>query len=176
MPPVRNFRPAVSGASEQIALQIRQYLETQDLVPGDRIGTEAELADEFGVSRPTLREALRLLSASHLIRVGRGRMGGVFVARTPSEGMSRNVSESIALMLAAQSISMEELLDARLSLEVPIAGRAAVNADDTVAVRLEEAIDAAAGHRPGTEPFNAADSRFHQILAEAAGNDLLRAL
>src|SRR4051794_39610481 len=54
MPPVRNFRPAVSGASEQIALQIRQYLETQDLVPGDRIGTEAELAEEFGVSRPTL--------------------------------------------------------------------------------------------------------------------------
>ena len=118
--------------------------------PGDRIGTEQEMADEFGVSRPTLREALRLLSASHLIRVGRGRSGGIFVARTPSEGMSRNVSESIALMLAAQSISMDELLDARLSLEVPLAGRAAVNADDDVAARLEEAIADADGHTPGT--------------------------
>jgi DNA-binding FadR family transcriptional regulator len=174
--PEDHYRRAQGGASEEIAGEIRRWVEEQRLQPGDRIGTEQEMADEFGVSRPTLREALRLLSASHLIRVGRGRMGGVFVARTPSEGMSRNVSESIALMLAAQSISMEELLDARLSLEVPIAGRAAVNADDTVAVRLEEAIDAAAGHRPGTEPFNAADSRFHQILAEAAGNDLLRAL
>ena len=95
------------------------------LQPGDRIGTEQELADEFGVSRPTLREALRLLSASHLIRVGRGRSGGIFVARTPSEGMSRNLSESIAMMLAAESVSMDELLDARLSLEVPLAGRAA---------------------------------------------------
>jgi DNA-binding FadR family transcriptional regulator len=176
MPPVRNFRPAVSGASEQIALQIRQYLEQQDLRPGDRIGTEAELAEEFGVSRPTLREALRLLSASHLIRVGRGRAGGIFVARTPNEGMGRNVSESIALMLAAETISMPELLDARMFLEVPLAGRAAVNADDTVACRLEAAISDAEGHLPGTDRFNEADARFHQILAQAAGNDLLLAL
>lgn len=176
MLPVRNFRPAVSGASEQIAMQIRQYLGQQDLQPGDRIGTESELAEEFGVSRPTLREALRLLSASHLIRVGRGRTGGIFVARTPNEGMGRNVSESIALMLAAETISMRELLDARMLLEVPLVGRAAANADGVVVARLEAAIAAAGGHLPGTDGFDEADARFHQILAEAAGNDLLRAL
>jgi GntR family transcriptional regulator, transcriptional repressor for pyruvate dehydrogenase complex len=174
--PRPEYRRSATGASEEIATQIRRWLEEQRLEPGQRIGTEQEMADEFGVSRPTLREALRLLSASHLIRVGRGRSGGVFVASTPSEGMSRNVSESIALMLAAESISMETLVDARLSLEVPLAGRAAVNADDEVCDRLEAAIDAAVGHRPGTPPFNAADSRFHQILAESAGNDLLLAL
>jgi DNA-binding FadR family transcriptional regulator len=174
--PGGNFQPPSPGASQQIATQIRQYLEEQHLSPGDRLGTEQELADEFGVSRPTLREALRLLSASQLIRVGRGRTGGIFVARTPSEGMSHNLSESIALMLAAESVSMDTLLDARLSLEVPMAGRAAVNADETVIARLEEAVAAAEGHRPGTEPFNSADTRFHQILAEAAGNDLLRGL
>jgi DNA-binding FadR family transcriptional regulator len=174
--PRPEYRRSTSGASEEIAALIRRWLEEQRLQPGERIGTEQEMADEFGVSRPTLREALRLLSASHLIRVGRGRTGGIFVASTPSEGMSRNVSESIALMLAAESISMEQLLDARLSLEVPIAGRAAANADEDVAVRLEAAIEAAVGHQPGTPPFNAADTRFHQILAEAAGNELLRAL
>ena len=125
------------------------WLEERHFQTGDRIGTESsELADEFGVSRPTMREALRLLSAAHLIRVGRGRTGGIFVARTPSEGMSRNLSESIALMLAAQTISMGELLDARLSLEVPIAGRAARNADDKMAARLEAALEAARGHAP----------------------------
>jgi DNA-binding FadR family transcriptional regulator len=174
--PRPQYRRSASGASEEIAGLIRRWLEEQHLQPGERIGTEQEMADEFGVSRPTLREALRLLAASHLIRVGRGRTGGVFVASTPSEGMSRNVSESIALMLAAQSISMEELLDARLSLEVPIAGRAAVNADDEVCERLEAAIEAQIGQEPGTPPFNAADGNFHQILAEASGNDLLRAL
>jgi GntR family transcriptional repressor for pyruvate dehydrogenase complex len=165
-----------TGASEQIAAQIRVWLEQQQLTAGERIGTEQELADDFGVSRPTMREALRLLSAAHLIRVGRGRSGGIFVARTPSEGMSRNLSESIALMLSAQSISMAELLDARLSLEVPIAGRAAVNADAGVVARLEQAIADAVGHQPGTEPFNTADSTFHAVLAEASGNQLLFAL
>src|ERR671930_1643131 len=100
-----------SDASEHIALEIRRYLERHGLQPGDRIGTEQELAAEFGVSRPTLREGLRLLASSHLIRVGRGRSGGIFVARTPNEGMSRNVSESIAMMLAAESVSLSELLD-----------------------------------------------------------------
>ena len=174
--PGGQFQPPSPGASEQIAWQIRRYLEEQHLQPGDRIGTEQELADEFGVSRPTLREALRLLSASQLIRVGRGRAGGIFVARTPSEGMSANLSESIALMLAADSISLDELLDARLSLEVPIAGRAAANATEDVVARLEAAVAAAEGHQPGTEPFNQADTEFHQILAEAAGNVLLRGL
>ena len=79
-------------------------------------------------------------------------------------------------MLAADGISLDELLDARLSLEVPLAGRAADNADADVVARLEAAVGDAVGHRPGTPPFNEADTRFHQILAEAAGNVLLRSL
>src|SRR5262249_27290058 len=137
-------------ASEQIALEIRRHLERHGLQPGDRIGTEQELAAEFGVSRPTVREALQLLAASHLIRVGRGRSGGIFVARTPTEGMSRNVSESIATMLAAESVSLTELVDARLFLEVPLAGLAAKNASDDTADRLLAQINVAAEHEPGT--------------------------
>ena len=174
-PAGERFAAARVDASEQIALEIRRYLERQGLHPGDRIGTETELAAEFGVSRPTLREALRLLASSHLIRVDRGRSGGVFVARTPNEGMGRNLSESIATMLATESVSMRQLLDARMFLEVPLAGLAARNADDEVARQLEAAIEDARGETPGTEPFNTADTRFHQILAEAAGNELLLA-
>ena len=173
--PGDRFPRTRSDASEHIALEIRRYLERRDLRPGDRIGTEQELAAEFGVSRPTLREGLRLLASSHLIRVGRGRSGGIFVARTPNEGMSRNVSESIAMMLATESVSLDELLDARLFLEVPLAGLAARHADEQTAARLQQAIADAEGHAPGTEPFNTADSRFHHILAEAAGNPLLQA-
>jgi GntR family transcriptional regulator, transcriptional repressor for pyruvate dehydrogenase complex len=58
---------------------------------------------------------------------------------------------------------------------VPLAGLAARHAGPDTADRLQEAIDAATGHQPGTEPFNAADGSFHRILAEAAGNPLLRA-
>ncbi|HEX6026269.1 MAG TPA: FadR/GntR family transcriptional regulator [Solirubrobacter sp.] len=173
--PRPRFAPARVDASHQIALEIRRYVEREGLQPGDRIGTEQELAAEFGVSRPTLREGLRLLASSHLIRVGRGRAGGIFVARTPNEGMSRSLSESISTMLATESVSLCELLDARMFLEVPLAGLAAANATGEIAAELQEAIDAAAGHEPGTPPFNDADTRFHQILARAAGNELLLA-
>src|SRR6478609_5524540 len=173
--PGPRFATASVDASHQIALEIRRYLEREALQPGDRIGTEQELATEFGVSRPTLREGLRLLASSHLIRVGRGRAGGIFVARTPSEGMSRNVTESISMMLATETVSLGELLDARMFLEVPLAGLAAANATEETAAALQAAIDEAAEHKPGTPPFNDADKRFHQILAEAAGNELLLA-
>src|SRR3954462_4070794 len=173
--PEPRFAPASVDASHQIALEIRRYLEREGLQPGDRIGTEQELAAEFGVSRPTLREGLRLLASSHLIRVGRGRAGGIFVARTPNEGMSRNVSESISMMLATESVSLSQLIDARMFLEVPLAGLAAANAGEGTAAPPPAAIEEAPGHEPGTPPFNAADKRFHQILARAAGNDLLLA-
>src|SRR3954453_8191608 len=86
------FPRARTDASEQIALEIRRYLERRDLQPGDRIGTEQELAAEFGVSRPTLREGLRLLASSHLIRVGRRRAGGIFGAPPPNEASGRTAT------------------------------------------------------------------------------------
>ena len=76
------FEAVHADASEQIAHAIRLYIERGGLQPGDRIGTEHELSREFGVSRPTLREGLRRLAGSHLIRVQKGRAGGVFVENT----------------------------------------------------------------------------------------------
>jgi GntR family transcriptional repressor for pyruvate dehydrogenase complex len=89
--------------------------------------------------------------------------------------MSRNVSESISMMLATESVSLAELLDARMFLEVPLAGLAALNATEETAAELQAAIDDATGHQPGTPPFNDADTRFHQTLARAADNQLLLA-
>jgi DNA-binding FadR family transcriptional regulator len=167
------FSPIRTDASEQIAQLLRAYVERSGLKPGDRIGTEHELAREFGVSRPTLREGLRLLSSSHLIRVSRGRAGGVFVANTANEGMGRSLSESIASMLAADTVSLHQLLEARMFLEVPLAGLAAENATDETVAALEQAIGDATGRDPASDEFSAADTRFHRTLALAAGNELL---
>ena len=100
------FEAVHADASEQIAREIRMYIERGGLRPGDRIGTEHELAREFGVSRPTLREGLRRLAGSHLIRVQKGRTGGVFVENTPNAGIGRHVSESIAAMLESDSVTL----------------------------------------------------------------------
>jgi GntR family transcriptional regulator, transcriptional repressor for pyruvate dehydrogenase complex len=155
VPRTPRFEAVHADASEQIAREIRMYIERESLRPGDRIGTEHELAREFGVSRPTLREGLRRLAGAHLIRVQKGRAGGVFVDNTPNVGIGRHVSESIAAMLESKSVTLCELLEARMFLEVPLAGLAAENADD------------------GTLVFRLADARFHRAIAATAGNDLL---
>src|SRR4029453_2581076 len=148
-----------------------------DLRPDDRLGTENELATEFGVSRPTLRGGLRLLASSHPIRPSRGPGGGVFVASTQNEGIGRNLSESIATMLETESISLVELVEARIQLEVPLAGLAATNATDETVAELEAAIAEGRTHRDrqASDEFRLADARFHREIARTAGNELLRA-
>jgi len=172
--PVPEFtRP--KDASEQIAMEIRRYVGEHDLSPGDRLGTEKELAVAFGVSRPTLREALQRLAGSRLIRAAKGPGGGIFVASTPNEGMGRNVSESIAAMLETDSVSLAELIEARIHLEVPLAGLAARNATPETATQLESAIAEAEGNHPASEEFRLADARFHRVIAATAANEILRA-
>jgi GntR family transcriptional repressor for pyruvate dehydrogenase complex len=169
------FTPPQGDASEQIAAQIRRYLIRGGLKPGDRLGTEQELAREFGVSRPTLREALRLLASSQLIRASRGPGGGIFVASTPSEAMSHSLSDAIATMLETQSVSLGELVDARIHLEVPLAGLAARNATTETILKLDAAIADAEGHEPGSDEFHRPFACFHRTIAAAADNEVLTA-
>jgi GntR family transcriptional regulator, transcriptional repressor for pyruvate dehydrogenase complex len=167
------FEAVHADASEQIAHAIRLYIERGGLQPGDRIGTEHELSREFGVSRPTLREGLRRLAGSHLIRVQKGRAGGVFVENTPNAGIGHHVSESIAAMLESESVTLCELLEARMYLEVPLAGMAAERSDEETIAALTQAIADAVGKDPAGDDFRLADARFHQTIAVTAGNDLL---
>ncbi len=169
------FSPARGDASEQIAAQIRRYLVRGGLKPGDRIGTEQELAREFGVSRPTLREALRLLASSQLIRASRGPGGGIFVASTPSEAMSRSLSDAIAAMIDTRSVSLGELVDARIHLEVPLAGLAARHATPETLLKLDAAIADAEGKHPRSADFHRPCTCFHRTLAAAADSELLSA-
>jgi DNA-binding FadR family transcriptional regulator len=179
MPPTpktsSRFARPIGDAPQQIAFQIRRHIVQNDLKPGDRVGTEHELAAEFSVSRPTIREALRLLAGSHLIRVSRGPGGGVLVAATPNDGIGHNLSEAVAMMLATKSISLRELMEARVFLEAPLAGLAAANATDETVDLLEQAIAASEGLSPGSAEYADADAVFHRTIAATAGNDLLLA-
>ena len=169
-------RPRViRGASEQVAVQIQHYIQEEGLRPGDFLGREEDLAADFGVSRPTLREALKLLASGNLIRASKGPGGGIFVAATADEGMGRSLSDAIAMMLETGAVTLEELLDARLLLEVPLAGLAAYQADDEHRTRMRDAVRAGAS---AEDPHALAtvDSEIHQAVAAAAGNRMLQAL
>jgi GntR family transcriptional regulator, transcriptional repressor for pyruvate dehydrogenase complex len=165
----------IRGASEQVAAEIQHYIQDEALAPGDFLGREEDLAAEFGVSRPTLREALKLLASGNLIRATKGPGGGIFVAHTADEGMGRSLSDAIAMMLETGSVTLEELLEARLVLEVPLAGLAAYQADEANLTRLREAVRGAArASEPGE--LAAFDSEIHQSIAAAGGNRMLQAL
>src|SRR5262245_60284861 len=153
----------IRGASEQVAVALQHRIQEAGLGPGDFLGREEDLAAEFGVSRPTLREALKLLASGNLIRANKGPGGGIFVALTADKGMSRSLSDAIAMMLETGAVSLQELLEARLILEVPLAGQAAYRADADTIRALRAAL---------AEEDLAA---LHRIVAAAAGNRMVQA-
>jgi len=167
---------ASPSSSQAVAERIRSFVVGERLQPGDRLGREEDLAREFGVSRPTLREALRLLSSEHLVRASKGPGGGIFVAATLEQGIGMGVSASVATMLDAHSIDLDELLETRMLLEIPLAGLAAARAgeEDLVILRgLLEEVEASAGdHTRMTD----VDARLHHLIAQIADNRLAAAL
>jgi GntR family transcriptional repressor for pyruvate dehydrogenase complex len=169
--------PGVRGASQQVAVQIQHFIQREHLGPGDFLGREDDLASDFGVSRPTLREALKLLSSGNLIRATKGPGGGIFVAHTAEQGISRSLSDAIAMMLDTGAVNLSELLDARMMLEVPLAGRAASKADEDTLARLRDAVEAGAASDPDDlDAMTATDAEVHRTIAAAADNRMLEAL
>jgi len=173
-PQPRRRPRVIRGASEQVAVQIQHYIQDEHLQPGDFLGREEDLAAEFGVSRPTLREALKLLASGKLIRANKGPGGGIFVAHTAEEGMGLSLIDAIGMMLETGSVTLEELLDARLLLEVPLAGLAAYQPDEDELERLRDLVRLGVPSDP--EARATADAEFHQAIASAADNRVLQAL
>jgi DNA-binding FadR family transcriptional regulator len=162
-------------ASDEVAQEILAHVENEGLQPGDRLGRERDLAERFGVSRTTLREALQALSSSHLIRATKGPGGGIFVAATPEEGIGRSVSAAVARMLQAQSLTIEELIETRLLLEVPLAGLAAQRATDDDIEKLGAVVGEMERDLEEGDRLAELDAEVHRTIAEIAGNRLAAA-
>ena len=166
----------IKGASEQVAAALQHRIQEAGLGPGDFLGREEDLAAEFGVSRPTLREALKLLASGNLIRANKGPGGGIFVAHTADQGVRRSLSDSVDMMVETGAVSLEELLDARILLEVPVAGLAALQAGEETVDRLRAALAAETEAGADMDAIHAADTEFHREIGAAAGNRIAQAL
>src|SRR3954467_4471621 len=104
------FAPiSVARASSSIADQIRQAIVTGKLDQGERLPPERELAEQFGVSRVTVRDALRALEAMGLIEVKVGARGGAFVT-VPSGSI---VGQTMSDMMMMSAVSPEDIVEAR---------------------------------------------------------------
>jgi GntR family transcriptional regulator, transcriptional repressor for pyruvate dehydrogenase complex len=159
-------------AYQVLADELRDQITSGRLRPGQRLPTEPELCVRSGVSRSTVREALRLLSSQQLIVTTRGVTGGSFVAQPSAARLAESMTAAMRLLLATSDAGIGELMEIRELLEVPAAGLAAQRRTEADLVRLRAAlVDSTqdGGDLPGRV---AAHRAFHSALAAAAGNPL----
>jgi GntR family transcriptional regulator, transcriptional repressor for pyruvate dehydrogenase complex len=162
----------VRKAYEQVHDQLRDLIMKGELARGQRLPNEAALAREFGVSRGTVREALRVLAAQNLIRTAKGAGGGSFVTLPTVDHISEFLKANISLLSESQDVSPEELLEARDLLEGWAARAAAERRTEAHVVRLRDCIiDEEV--KLGTEEQFTYNAAFHTGVLDAAQNTLL---
>jgi GntR family transcriptional repressor for pyruvate dehydrogenase complex len=155
---------------QQIADELRAMIVSGRLSEGDSLGREPELVERFGVSRPSLREALRILEAENLITVVRGMHGGVIV-HEPDERMT---ARTASLVLRARNVSLADVFEARSLLE-PLAARAIASRRNRRAAvaELRGLIDREEDSIEDPERFAVANAAFHERLVSLGGNQTL---
>ncbi|WP_344168953.1 FadR/GntR family transcriptional regulator [Pilimelia columellifera] len=160
-------------AYQALADDLRQLITSGRLRPGQRLPTEPELCARSGVSRSTVREALRMLASQSLIVTTRGVFGGSFVAEPCPERLASSLFPAVRLVWSASTRNSARHLELRELIEIPGAGLAAQRRTDAQVVRLLAMAprpDAAADERLG------AYRQFHGALAAAVQNPLYELL
>ncbi|MDP7150955.1 MAG: FCD domain-containing protein [Paracoccaceae bacterium] len=164
---------ATSDLSAQIAKAIRDAIVAGQLIVDERLPSEAELSEQFNVSRATVREALKRLAAQSLIRTQRGAFGGAFVNRLSFEEAYGQQITTSTLLISMNEVSFETACEARYTLERACAPLAVDRrTPDHLATMRAEIVRQG---QPGLsdESFCASDVAFHRALVDAAGNPVL---
>lgn len=157
-------------AYQLLAEDLRFQITSGRLRPGDRLPTEPELCARSGVSRSTVREALRLLASQHLIVTTRGVTGGSFVSHPSPDQLADSFSTGVRLLLTTAQVPASELFEVREVVEVPAVELAARRRTERHLAALEAAMfDPVAD---SVEVMIAAQRLFHTVIATATGNSL----
>lgn len=154
--------------AEQVARRIMSMISARALKPGDQLPPERELAESLGVSRPSLREAIRGLSILGVVKSRQG--GGAFISELDAESLLG----PIRFFLSLEDVNVRELYDARSLIESDVARRAAVNMSDEQLDALECIVEEQAGILGDARAFRVSDFNFHEAIWEGCGNAFLR--
>jgi GntR family transcriptional repressor for pyruvate dehydrogenase complex len=156
---------------ELVLQRIEAQIVSGALRAGERLPPERDLADLLGVSRPAVREALRVLEAQGVVRsqVGQGPGSGTTIERVPSDALTR----LLRLHVALGSFPFADVIETRVTLERSIVVLACRNARPENVERMRAILAAMDDPEITREIFNQLDIDFHVELAEAAGNRLM---
>jgi DNA-binding FadR family transcriptional regulator len=161
-----NHRPQKTAML--LAQRIVGDISDRNLAPGSALLSEADMLNEFGVARGTLREALRFLEIQGVISIKTGPGGGPVV----SESSSRQLASIIALLLQLNGTPFRMIVDARLLLEPAMARKAAERITDEVLELLEKSVKRMKDEIEDREVFLEENEYFHSAVALAANNPL----
>jgi GntR family transcriptional regulator, transcriptional repressor for pyruvate dehydrogenase complex len=158
---VRTFETAIE--------HIVEGLERARLRRGDRLPNEAQLANQLGISKPTLRQALLVLERAGLLDVRLGKTGGVFVASdlVPTDAISTAV--------ALEERAIVDVLRGRRVIETAVVHHAVDVADEGDYAELERSIDLVRSNLGDRTAVLAADAMFHRVLVRSCRNEAIRA-
>jgi DNA-binding FadR family transcriptional regulator len=165
-------RVSVGRISEIIVEQIRLLMRQGQLKPGDRLPAERDLCERFGVSRVTVREALRMLESAGLVEIRVGARGGAFVT-APS---SNRVGEGLTDLLTLSVISAADVTEVRLILEVGIVPLVCERATEEDLADLEKILERAEVALGKGEYSMRMSLEFHARVAQATHNPALEML
>jgi DNA-binding FadR family transcriptional regulator len=166
------FRPIrTRRAFEEICERIREQLALGVLKPGDKLPPERELAQQLGVSRNVLREALRSLEMAGILKLQKGVKGGAFIR----EGDTSRMNEVMRDMLSLGTISVRELSEARINVIDLVVRLACVNARQRDFEALEANIERTdlATHEGRLLDRVECSREFYKLLAESTGNKVI---
>ena len=150
--------------------QIRDLIVSGALKPGQRLPGERELAELFGVSRPSVREAIRALGFMGILEIRQG--SGTYVANSTSD----SVGDALSSLVHTSRRTLTELMDVRAWLEVGAAERAATLITDEQLAELAAIVQGDRAALDDVPRFVAGDIAFHRVIHEASGNQILISL
>jgi GntR family transcriptional regulator, transcriptional repressor for pyruvate dehydrogenase complex len=162
-------------AYEHVAEQLRKSIVDGKLRVDNRLPSEEALGDRFGVSRSTVREALRSLSSQGFLRTTRGVYGGSSVRRFGHSDATLAVGNAIAMLSNAREITVDEILQARELFEIPACRLAATERTTEQLAQLRSFIPARGVRLSLAETYRM-NIAFHNATLDATGNRLLRTM
>lgn len=165
----------VTRPRDQVEQQLREAILEGHFAQGDKLPPETELATQFGVSRPTVREALGALVSAGLIRKIPGVAGGSFVNTVTPDSLSQMLMQSMDTIVRIGALDIAEITEVRRVLEIPAAEWAARNRSDADLEVMKSVVAQQRSTTIDDPDIPEYDLRFHTAIGYASGNRLLAA-
>lgn len=156
---------------EEVAQHLREAILSGRYRPGDLLPSEAELTEQFGISRNVVREAIRLLQSKGFLEIRRGKNGGAYI----SEFKPTTITENLSDLIRVGYVTIEHLTHARTYLEPEIMRLAAQNAKPQDLLEIEKLLDEY-DRTTDNDKRRRLNCDFHRRIGEACGNPLFSIL